>query len=320
MDPASSTTASAIVALRFKNFAASAAIVTFACALYRIVPSNQKNLGTFYSFPAFSFTGEGFLIASALVYTALFATYFLSERDPRISKSLRFFRVIAAFARAPAQLWRQGLSDEERVAVLTTLLKTYFAPLMGVSLMIFCMGALANGAAIASNHATMTEFRVLFDQHGFWFLLQLILFVDVLIFTVGYLVEMPRLRNEIRSVDPTMLGWAATLLCYPPFNAISAAILGSKVSDFPIFENSTAHVAFNVVLLALMAIYASASVALGFKASNLTHRGVVARGPYAIVRHPAYSCKNLAWWIAAMPKAVAKWVLPVPVPPTRITL
>jgi protein-S-isoprenylcysteine O-methyltransferase Ste14 len=55
------------------------------------------------------------------------------------------------------------------------------------------------------------------------------------------------------------------------------------------------------VLLALMALYASASVALGFKASNLTHRGIVSRGPYRWVRHPAYTCKNLAWWIGAIP-------------------
>ncbi len=50
-----------------------------------------------------------------------------------------------------------------------------------------------------------------------------------------------------------------------------------------------------------MAAYAAASVALGFRASNLTNRGIVASGPYAIVRHPAYVTKNLAWWIGAVP-------------------
>jgi protein-S-isoprenylcysteine O-methyltransferase Ste14 len=125
--------------------------------------------------------------------------------------------------------------------------------------------------------------------------------VDVLLFTVGYLVELPTLRNEIRSVDPTLLGWAAALLCYPPFNAITSRVLGYQVSDFPQFDDPTAHLLLNVLLLALMAVYASASVALGLKASNLTHRGIVARGPYAVVRHPAYTCKNMAWWIAAAP-------------------
>ena len=50
-----------------------------------------------------------------------------------------------------------------------------------------------------------------FNRFGFWFLMQVILFVDVLIFTVGYLVESRRLGNEIRSVDPTIVGWAAAL-------------------------------------------------------------------------------------------------------------
>jgi protein-S-isoprenylcysteine O-methyltransferase Ste14 len=44
-----------------------------------------------------------------------------------------------------------------------------------------------------------------------------------------------------------------------------------------------------------------ASAALGFKGSNLTHRGIVAHGPYAFIRHPAYICKNTAWWIGSLP-------------------
>ena len=56
-----------------------------------------------------------------------------------------------------------------------------------------------------------------------------------------------------------------------------------------------------------MATYASASVALGVKASNLTHRGIVGRGPYAFIRHPAYVCKNLAWWIGSGPLIAASF-------------
>ena len=57
----------------------------------------------------------------------------------------------------------------------------------------------------------------------------------------------------------------------------------------------------------LMTIYASASVALNFKASNLTHRGIVGWGPYRVIRHPAYVCKNLAWWLAVIPTVSAAW-------------
>src|SRR5438105_5124360 len=301
MDHSATAPALSVLPLRLKNFGASAAAVVLASTLYRLAPYNQRQLDTLFGSSQFSFTGADFLVAAALAYIALLGVYFLAERDPVASKSLRFFRVVAALARSPATLRRRGLLRDDRVAVLATLLKAFFAPLMVMSLMVFCMSALANGAAIADSGISVDGFRELFDRRGYWFLMQLILFVDVLIFTVGYLVELPKLGNQIRSVDPTLIGWAAAMLCYPPFNKVTSAILGSPVTDFPQFDNPTAHLVLNFVLLALMAIYASASVALGFKASNLTHRGIIARGPYRLIRHPAYLCKNMAWWIGSVP-------------------
>jgi protein-S-isoprenylcysteine O-methyltransferase Ste14 len=146
-----------------------------------------------------------------------------------------------------------------------------------------------------------------FNVHGFWFLFQVILFLDVFFFTIGYLVEMPVLKNQIRSVDPTLLGWAVALACYPPFNNVTSSIMGWTPIDFPQFETPVVHVSVNFLLLSLMAIYTSASVALNFKASNLTHRGIIATGPYRFIRHPAYTCKNLAWWIAAIPGVTAAY-------------
>ena len=169
------------------------------------------------------------------------------------------------------------------------------------SLMIFCISAWTNGQLILDTAFRGMTFAVLFDHVGYWFLLQVILFFDVFFFTVGYLVESPRLGNEIRSVDPTLVGWGAALVCYPPFNFVTSKLLGSTVSDFPKFDDPGFDLALNLALLTLMAIYASASAALGLKASNLTHRGIIARGPYAVIRHPAYICKNSAWWIASMP-------------------
>jgi protein-S-isoprenylcysteine O-methyltransferase Ste14 len=301
MDQSVTAPSLSVFPLRLRNLGASVAVVVLACSVYRFAPYNQRQLGTLFGSTGFSFSGADFLVAGAATYMALLSVYFLSARDPIPSKSLRFFQVAAAFSRAPAKLLREGLSREDRVAVLATLLKSFFGPLMVMSMMVFCMNALANGAAIAASGVSIDGFRQLFDQHGFWFLMQLIFFVDVLIFTVGYLVEFPRLGNQIRSVDPSLLGWTAALLCYPPFNKVSSAILGSPVSDFPQFDNPTAHLALNFLMLVLMAIYASASVALGFKASNLTHRGIIARGPYRLIRHPAYVCKNMAWWIGSVP-------------------
>ncbi len=60
-------------------------------------------------------------------------------------------------------------------------------------------------------------------------------------------------------------------------------------------------VASGMVLIGWTAIYAWASVAFGFRFSNLTHRGILTHGPYAFSRHPAYLSKNLFWWISTVP-------------------
>lgn len=295
--------------LRLANVAASVVVVAAACAAYRLSPWHAPQFASLYRPVGFSFTGGQFLFVAATGYSLLLTLLFLGESEPTASKSLRFFRVLAGWIRHPRQIYRQRLSPEDRVAVLSTLLKAFFGPLMVMSLMIFCTSALANGSAIVQGHLWQAGMKVVFDRHGFWFLMQLILFVDVLVFTVGYLVELPRLGNGIRSVDPTLLGWAAALMCYPPFNGVTSKLLGSQVSDFPQFDDPMAHMLLNGLLLTLMALYSWASVALGFKASNLTHRGIIDRGPYALVRHPAYMCKNLAWWVGSIPMVSAAFAL-----------
>lgn len=295
----------ALPTLRVMNLAASAALVVLACSIYRSSPFNAGQLTQLYGPPSIQFSGNHFLVAAASVYITLLALYYLAEHNPRPSKSLRFFQVLWAFLRAPTATWRQGLSPEQRLAVLTTLLKGFFGPMMVVSLMDFCMGAWVNALAIMATGGLWEHFRWVFNRHGFWFAMQIILFVDVLVFTVGYLVESPRLGNEIRSVDPTLLGWTVAIICYPPFNQVTVAILGSYKSEFPKYDDPTVHLVMNLLLLLLMALYASASVALGLKASNLTYRGIVMRGPYAVVRHPAYTCKNMAWWIGSAPLVAA---------------
>ena len=63
------------------------------------------------------------------------------------------------------------------------------------------------------------------------------------------------------------------------------------------------------VLVALTAIYAWSTVAFGIRFSNLTHRGILTHGPYAVSRHPAYLSKNLFWWIAIIPVlSTGTWV------------
>jgi protein-S-isoprenylcysteine O-methyltransferase Ste14 len=196
---------------------------------------------------------------------------------------------------------KAGLSLPAKQAGLALLLKFFFAPLM----INWCLNHAADmGNSLVQFSDSLREQvtgRQLFDNSLFWTCFQLILFVDTLLFTLGYIVEMPALRNRIRSVDPTFFGWFVCLACYPPFNDFTGRFLEWQSSDFPQFQNTWLHFAANITLLVSLAVFSWASIALGFKASNLTNRGIVGHGPYAVVRHPAYAAKNLAWWIGALP-------------------
>jgi protein-S-isoprenylcysteine O-methyltransferase Ste14 len=200
---------------------------------------------------------------------------------------------------------RAGLSPAAKQAGLALLLKFFFAPLM-INWCLAHVSDMSNSMLhVATGWSEGQRGRILFDSALFWACFQAILFVDTLLFTVGYIVEIPALRNCIRSVDPTFFGWFVCLACYPPFNGVTGSVFVWQSNDFPQFQNDGIHFVANIALLALMVIYSWASVALGFKASNLTNRGIVARGPYSVVRHPAYAAKNLAWWIGGLPTLYA---------------
>ena len=290
--------------LRLQSFLASAGLVALACVIYRYAPFDfhRKQFAELYGIGELRFTGSAFLFWAAAAYVLLLAGYYTFMSDGAPSKALRAWRLAVRFVRSPGSRTKGALPAEDRVAVLACVLKVFFAPLMVMSLMVFCVGVAGNvSTMLVGDHAGAADGAGLLRGRTYWLLLHTILFVDVLVFTVGYLVELPRLNNQIRSVDSSLLGWTAALVCYPPFNAVTNYVYGSTASDFPQFDDPTAHAVLNAALLGLMALYAWASVALGWKGSNLTHRGIVARGPYRFVRHPAYICKNLAWWIGSLP-------------------
>lgn len=130
--------------------------------------------------------------------------------------------------------------------------------------------------------------------------------IDIAFATVGYLLTMRPLDAHIRSATPLASGWAAALICYPPFilmNSGGPLDYRQGAQDWHYwFQAHPALLALTgFVLVVLTCIYAWATVAFGLRFSNLTHRGILTHGPYAFSKHPAYLSKNLFWWIAGMP-------------------
>ena len=130
--------------------------------------------------------------------------------------------------------------------------------------------------------------------------------IDVAFATVGYILTMRPLDAHIRSANPYAAGWAAALICYPPFILMD---VGGPLDYHPGTADWTYWLQGYPVLLALVGallvlltgIYAWATVAFGLRFSNLTHRGILTHGPYAWSRHPAYLTKNLFWWVSTIP-------------------
>jgi protein-S-isoprenylcysteine O-methyltransferase Ste14 len=205
------------------------------------------------------------------------------------------------FDASPLLAW---VSPKTKQAGLALLLKFYFAPLMLNWCLLHINDMLNSLLNTRAGIDAGFPMRVLFDSSLYWSAFQLILFVDTLLFTIGYMIEVPALGNRIRSVEPTFFGWFVCLASYPPFNEFTGRYLPWQSADFPHLGHDALHFGVNIVLLLSLALFSWASVSLGFKASNLTNRGIVTHGLYGIVRHPAYAAKNFAWLLGTLPAIV----------------
>ena len=203
-----------------------------------------------------------FLIALyAVVLIPFYARYpWLHSKAFVFLRGLRFSVARLGRPQSPARralqeqhAWRlplkAGLSPSAKQAGLALLLKFFFAPLM----INWCLNHIADAAnsvvQLLDGVNEGVSGRELFDTWLFWACFQLILFVDTLLFTLGYIIEVPALNNRIRSVDPTFFGWFICLACYPPFNDFTSRFLEWQSSDFPHFDNTAVHYVANTALL-----------------------------------------------------------------------
>ena len=177
-------------------------------------------------------------------------------------------------------------TTESKLGFLTFCVKFYFVPL-------FVSWAISNAIHLVNSTKSFQWELAIVNS----FLIALFLYIDLIIFCFGYLFEFPFLKNTIKSVEPTVLGWLVCIMCYPPFNMFSFKMFDLQMVNIAYTYPPWVYAALNSLISILWGIFVWGSVALGTKASNLTNRGIVASGPYQYVRHPAYSSKLLIWCI-----------------------
>ncbi len=283
---------------RLKYYGANLAIYCLAIGFYAATPYYQHALNS---------QTIHWLIILAAGYTLLAPAFYLTISEAKLAPS-RGFAVLAALRRLGLAYFnyfsrrsaaRPKWTEAERVSILFFGVKFFFLPMM----LGFLIGNLAN---LHGHLSSLPPLGSLLSRDGFNgvlypLLLSLFLLIDVAIFSFGYLFESRLLGNRVRSVEPTFLGWAVCLACYDPFNGYLNRLVPWHSDDFASFHSSGLTFGMHLASLIFMGIYVSASVALGTKASNLTNRGIVSSGPYRFVRHPAYTFKNLAWWLGILP-------------------
>lgn len=199
------------------------------------------------------------------------------------------WRMVRALRLAAVRRWR----GPAKLGFLTCCVKVFFIPLL-------CAWVIQNSQHMANLTRSLDWIWPVINRY----LREACIFVDTAVFCVGYTVEAVFLRNRIRSVEPTFLGWIVCLWCYPPFNAVSFQPFTANAWNVSLRVGWLQGEIWTTIGQALITlswvIFAWASVALGFKASNLTNRGIVTYGPYRFCRHPAYTVKILGWLVGAV--------------------
>ena len=207
--------------------------------------------------------------------------------------------IIKIISTARAGSEKSTMTQEEKTALLFGMVKFFFLPLM-LNFLIVNYTILQANLHKFQNIENLLSITA-FNNELFPIILTVIFTIDVAYFVFGYIFEADFLDNTVRSVEPTLLGWIVALACYPPFNGIVGFYLVWNANEYFAFESDIATFILRVFIIGFYIIYVSGSIALGTKCSNLTNRGIIDHFPYSIIRHPAYTAKNIAWWLTVLP-------------------
>ena len=191
---------------------------------------------------------------------------------------------------------RPLLDHETKVSFLSLLVKFIFFPM----LVVFFFQHLFPFLTSITTSSISDIFSTSNFDTSYNFLLNLIFLFDTGMAAIAYGIESSLLKNNIKSVDTTFLGWIACIACYPQANSITGSLFPLNSSTQIITNMGIVNI-LKTISLIFGAIFVWSTFSLRFKFSNLCNRGIVSKGSYKYVRHPAYSSKLASWWIENLP-------------------
>jgi len=255
-----------------------------------------------------SVSGVKFYVGYFAAYAVLSPVVYLICRPATLWHSKNVM-ILQWLMRLAAHLSRYGFGPgegswrptfKEKHAFMFLVIKLVYGPLMLNGILV----ELQNYPALMLQWQQSASLIGRLDCAYAWFVSSVFL-LDCCLFCFGYHAEARWLRNEVRYVETSLSGLLVCLLCYPPFNSVTGAFLGSSNEDVNILFRGDLHHPLTWVLRGLamgaLLLLTAASLSLFTKASNLTNRGIVDWGPYRWVRHPGYVGKNLFWLITLIP-------------------
>ena len=222
-------------------------MTALACTIYGFTPLGQMQRDKLYGFAGFLDHRYGFLVTAALLVHGAIAGLLPCRAQSAI------LEVVALLSGrrggspcSPSTEWTKGL---RRIALpCSSRCSRLFCTADGhVADGLYGRGHPRRGDCGRGGIRRRIQNARRQDQHGFWFLIQLILFVDVPIFTVGYLVELPQpgQRDPFRRSNPDGFRSGADLLSAVQHRH-ERRVLGSPVSDFLRIGQPQAHISLNL--------------------------------------------------------------------------
>lgn len=259
----------------------------------------------FFLYWIFPFADLDYSETKGIFYHDLFSVdviFYLALTYSVISLPLIYYKInqgVDSKLYSTLKALKQGAFDNEHKQYLLFFgVKYFFIPLMlpaAFKYAFLLYGMLENSGVEYVN------FIHYYNHFIFHFIVYAVFFLMLSLYSFGYLVETKWLNSKVKSVEPTIFGWAVTLICYAPFLIFTKRLIPFYTHNFAFFYNEEVTFVVRILLTIITLFMLWSVVSLGTKCSNLTNRGVVQNGAFRVVRHPHYLAKLLVWWINFIP-------------------